>query len=155
MSYVVANRVFVKQQYTQEFEQRFRNRAGQINQQPGFVLMEVLKPQSEKTPYVVLTHWENEQAFQGWVGSEDFKLAHQTPMDKDAFLDGGGLEQYEVIISSTVDNKGYLLAIRHRTNQLNRNPQAKESSLTIKHKKFEAPPLCGDFIICLEELTDG
>ena len=103
MSYVVANRVFVKQQYCQEFEQRFKDRAGQINQQPGFVLMEVLKPQSEKTPYVVLTHWKNEQAFQSWVGSEDFKLAHQNPMDKDAFLDGGGLEQYEVIISSNVD----------------------------------------------------
>ena len=106
MSYVVANRAFVKQQYAQEFEQRFRSRAGQINQQPGFVLMEVLKPQSEKTPYVVLTHWESEQAFQNWVGSEDFKLAHQNPMGKDAFFDGGGIEQYEVIISSTGDNKG-------------------------------------------------
>lgn len=105
MSYIVANRVFVKKQYTQEFEQRFRNRAGQINQQPGFVLMEVLKPLSEKTPYVVLTHWENEQAFQNWVGSEDFRLAHQDPMAKDAFFDGGGIEQYEVIISSVGDNK--------------------------------------------------
>ena len=105
MRYVVANRVFVKQQYIQEFEQRFRSRSGQINQQPGFVLMEVLKPQSEKTPYVVLTHWESEQAFQNWVGSEDFKLAHQNPMAKDAFFEGGGLEQYEVIISSTGDNE--------------------------------------------------
>lgn len=106
MSYVVANRVFVKQQYTEEFEQRFKNRAGQINQQPGFVLMEVLKPQSEKTPYVVLTHWDNEQAFQNWVGSEDFKLAHQNPMSKDAFLEGGGIEQYEVVVSSSDDSKG-------------------------------------------------
>jgi heme-degrading monooxygenase HmoA len=106
MSYVVANRVFVKPQYTGEFEQRFKNRTGQINQQPGFVLMEVLKPQSENTPYVVMTHWENEQVFQNWVGSEDFKLAHQNPMDRDAFIDGGGIEQYEVIISSTDDSKG-------------------------------------------------
>ncbi len=106
MSYVVANRVFVKQQYTQEFEQRFKNRAGQINRQPGFVLMEVLKPQSEKTPYVVLTHWESEQAFQNWVGSVDFKLAHQNPMSKDAFLEGGGIEQYEVVVSSIDDSKG-------------------------------------------------
>ncbi len=105
MSYVVANRVFVKQQYSQEFEHRFNNRAGQINQQPGFVLMEVLKPQSEKTPYVVLTHWKDEQAFQNWVRSEDFKIAHQNPMPKDAFLDGGGMEQYEVIISSNDNNK--------------------------------------------------
>jgi len=106
MSYVVANRVFVKQQYTEEFEQRFKNRAGQINQQPGFVLMEILKPQSEETPYVVLTHWQSEQAFQNWVGSEDFKLAHQNPMSKDAFLEGGGIEQYEVVISSADDSKG-------------------------------------------------
>ena len=49
MSYVVANRVFVKQQYSEEFEQRFKDRAGQINKQPGFVLMEVLKPQSENS----------------------------------------------------------------------------------------------------------
>jgi heme oxygenase (mycobilin-producing) len=101
MSYVVANRVFVKQEYAQEFELRFRNRAGQINQQAGFLRMEVLKPQSEDTPWVVLTHWQDEQAFRNWVGSEDFKLAHQNPMDKDAFLEGGGLEQYQVVVSST------------------------------------------------------
>ena len=106
MSYVVANRVFVKPAYTQEFEQRFENRSGQINQQPGFVLMEVLKPQSEKTPYVVLTHWQNEQAFNNWVGSDDFKLAHQNPMPKDAFVEGGGIEQYQVVISSATDNNG-------------------------------------------------
>jgi len=105
MSYVVANRVFVKQEYTEEFEQRFKNRAGQINQQPGFVLMEVLKPQSEKTPYVVLTHWQSEQAFKNWVGSDDFKLAHQNPMSKDAFLEGGGIEQHEVVVSSLDEYK--------------------------------------------------
>ena len=106
MSYVVANRVFVKQEYIQEFEQRFKDRAGQIDKQPGFIRMEVLKPQSEKTPYVVLIHWKDEQAFQNWVGSEDFKIAHQNPMTKDAFLEGGGLEQYEVIISSNANNDG-------------------------------------------------
>lgn len=104
MNYVVSNRVFVKPEYSQDFEQRFLNRAGQINQQSGFVLMEILKPQSENTPYVVLTHWEGEQAFQNWVGSEDFKIAHQNPMPKEAFLEGGGIEQHEVIISSDIEN---------------------------------------------------
>ena len=101
MHYVVANRVFVKPEYHQEFENRFRQRTGQINNQPGFVRMEILKPHSDDTPYVVMTHWENEQVFQNWVGSDDFKLAHSNPMPKDAFFDGGGIEQYEVIISST------------------------------------------------------
>ena len=100
MNYVVANRVFVKPDYEEEFETRFRNRAGQINRQPGFVKMEVLKPQSDNTPFVVLTHWENEQAFNNWVGSDDFKLAHSNPMPKEAFNNGGGIEQYQVIVAS-------------------------------------------------------
>lgn len=101
MDYVVANRVFVKPEYCQEFEQRFQKRAGQINQQPGFVSMQVLKPQSEQTPYVILTHWVDQAVFETWVGGEDFNLAHQNPMTKDAFFDGGGLERYETIITST------------------------------------------------------
>jgi len=100
MEYVVANRVFVTPEYCQEFEQRFKKRAGKIDKQPGFVRMEILKPQSDNTPYVVLTHWQDEAAFKGWVGSDDFKLAHQNPMPKEAFKEGGGIEQYEVIISS-------------------------------------------------------
>jgi len=102
---VAANRVFVKEAYAGEFEQRFKNRSGQINQQAGFVLMEVLKPRSENTPYVVLTHWEDEEAFRNWVGSDDFKQAHQNPMAKEAFSQGGGLEQYEVVVSSADDVK--------------------------------------------------
>ncbi len=69
MNYVVANRIFLKSVYTQEFEQRFKDRA-------------------------------DRQAFKNWVGSDDFKMAHQNPMNKDAFLEGGGLEQLEVIIST-------------------------------------------------------
>jgi len=103
MSYVVANRVFVKPEYSPEFEQRFKARAGQIDKQAGFVRMDVMKPQSENTPYVILTHWQDELAFKNWVGSEDFKIAHQNPMSKEAFLDGGGLEKYEVIITCEAD----------------------------------------------------
>lgn len=100
MNFVVANRVFLKPEYNDEFEKRFKHRAGQIDQQIGFVSMQVLKPKSEDTPYIILTHWVNEQAFNNWVGSDDFKVAHQNPMNKDAFLEGGGLEQFEVIISA-------------------------------------------------------
>ena len=44
MNYAVANRIYVKPDFTEEFEERFRNRVGQLEQQPGFVLMDVLKP---------------------------------------------------------------------------------------------------------------
>ncbi len=98
--YIVTNRIFLKNEYANEFEQRFRNRAGQIEAQPGFTRMQILKPTSENTPYVVLTTWQSKAAFEDWVGSDDFKLAHQNPMSKDAFEEGGSLEQFEVIIST-------------------------------------------------------
>jgi len=101
MDYVVANRVFVKSGYSEQFEQRFKNRAGEIDKQEGFVRMEVLKPVSTDTPYVVLTYWQDESAFKAWVGSDDFKIAHQNPMPKEAFLEGGTMEQHEVVVSAS------------------------------------------------------
>lgn len=99
--FVVTNRVPVAEGYEDMFEERFRKRAGQVDKQPGFVRMHILKPVSDDTPYVVMTYWEDEKAFESWVGSDDFKLAHQNPMPKEAFKDsGGGLEQFEVVISA-------------------------------------------------------
>lgn len=98
--YVVANRVPVTAGWEETFEARFRQRAGQIEQQPGFVRMEILRPVSPDTPYVVLTTWEDEAAFRAWVGGEDFKAAHRNPLPKEAFSGEGRLEQHEVIIQA-------------------------------------------------------
>ncbi len=98
--FIVANRVYVAAGWEEEFEERFRRRAGRIEQQPGFVRMEVLKPVSEDTPYVVSTTWENEQAFRAWVGSADFKEAHANPLPKEAFSGQSRLEQHESVISA-------------------------------------------------------
>ena len=98
--FIVANRVPVAAGWEAEFEQRFRNRAGQIDKQPGFIRMQVLKPVSEGAPYIVLTTWENREAFEAWVGGEDFRLAHSHPMPKEAFSGEGGFEQHEVIVTA-------------------------------------------------------
>ena len=63
---VVANRVPVASGWEETFEERFRQRAGQIDKQPGFVSMKILKPQSDDTPYVVLTTWQDRAAFDAW-----------------------------------------------------------------------------------------
>jgi heme-degrading monooxygenase HmoA len=98
---IVANRVPVASGWEETFEERFRQRAGQIDKQPGFVSMQILKPETEDTPYVVLTTWQDKAAFDAWVGSDDFKLAHSNPMPKEAFNGKGKLEIHEVIIDTT------------------------------------------------------
>ncbi|RAR62082.1 heme-degrading monooxygenase HmoA [Onishia taeanensis] len=98
MTYMVNNRIHVTPGYEEEFEARFRARAGEIDRQPGFVAMRVLRPQGNQAPYVVETEWDSQDAFRAWVGSDDFKRAHANPMPKEAFGEGGGIEQFEVVI---------------------------------------------------------
>lgn len=100
MDYIVVNRIFVTQAYTEQFEERFRKRAGQIDKQPGFINLKILKPQEKEGAYMVMTTWKDEEAFMAWVKSEDFKQAHQNTLPKEAFREGGGIERYEVIIQS-------------------------------------------------------
>lgn len=98
--YVVTNRVPVALDWREKFEERFRNRAGQVDKQPGFVRMDIMRPQDDGDPYLVLTVWENAKAFQDWVGSEDFKIAHQNPLPKEAYNGEGKMEQHTIVISA-------------------------------------------------------
>lgn len=102
--YVVANRVPVAKDWEDTFEERFRKRAGQIEKNPGFLSMQILKPVTKDTPFTVLTHWQDQASFEAWVQSEDFKLAHQNPMPKEAFNGEGKLEMFEVIISAKAES---------------------------------------------------
>ena len=101
--FVVMNRVPVAPEWEERFERRFGERAGQIDKNPGFVRMHVMKPQTPETPYVVYTEWETKQAFENWVGSDDFKLAHANPLPKEAFAGSGRIEQHEIVVSSDME----------------------------------------------------
>lgn len=97
--FVVANRVSVAEGWEGRFEERFRNRAGQVEKQPGFLRMDILRPLQTDAPYVVLTVWEDQRAFEGWLGSDDFKAAHKSPLPREAFAAEGKLERHESVIS--------------------------------------------------------
>ena len=98
--HVVTNRVPVAPQWRDKFEERFRQRAGQVEKQAGFLRMDVMRPETEDSPYLVMTVWENEQAFRAWVGSEDFKLAHQNPLPKEAYNGEGKMEVHTIVVSA-------------------------------------------------------
>ena len=100
--FVVTNRVPVEADWREKFEERFRQRAGQVDKQPGFLRMEIMRPVDDNTPYLVMTVWQDEQSFHDWVDSDDFKQAHQNPLPKEAYkATGGGMEQHTIIISSS------------------------------------------------------
>ena len=53
----VMNRISVKPEFAEAFEERFRTRAGLVDQMPVFIRNEVLRPTQEGKPYIVLTYW--------------------------------------------------------------------------------------------------
>ena len=57
--FIVANRIPVAAKWHDEFENRFRKRAGEIDKQAGFVSMQILKPVGDDTLYIVQTTWQD------------------------------------------------------------------------------------------------
>jgi len=98
----VANRIYVKQEYAEAFEQRFRERAGLVDQMPGFVSNQVLRPVNEGDPYVVFTIWNSREDFLSWVRSDAFTQGHAKSgtLPSDAFSAANKLEMHEVVQDS-------------------------------------------------------
>ena len=99
----VANRIYVKQEYADAFEQRFRERAGLVDKMPGFISNHVLRPVNEGDPYVVFTFWQSRQDFLNWVRSDEFVKGHAQSgtMPPEAFTGPNKLEVHEVLQDST------------------------------------------------------
>ncbi|MBI4574362.1 MAG: antibiotic biosynthesis monooxygenase [candidate division NC10 bacterium] len=103
---VVSNRIHVASGHEAAFEKRFEGRAGLVEHHPGFVRLEILRPKTLQmhnqtlggsTYYVVLTYWENEEAFLRWTESDDFRLAHANRPPKEMFAGPNVFEMHEVI----------------------------------------------------------
>jgi heme-degrading monooxygenase HmoA len=94
---VVANRIPVAPGYEQAFEDRFRGRARLVENAPGFVRQEVLRPRTDGAPYVVMTHWQDEISFRAWTESAAFHAAHAHHPPQEMFTGPAQLEIHEVL----------------------------------------------------------
>jgi heme oxygenase (mycobilin-producing) len=73
--YVVMNNIPVTQEGRPIFEYRFKNRAGMIEKEPGFIAFRVLRPLNSDT-YVIFTEWDTQSSFKNWQSSNSFQKAH-------------------------------------------------------------------------------
>jgi len=97
---VTMNRIPVRLEYREAFEEAFRQRARLVNRAPGF-LRKVLRPKNPEDPYIALTLWESEAAFLAWTESPAFRQGHaRHTLPKEAFLGPNRLESYTVVLDS-------------------------------------------------------
>jgi heme-degrading monooxygenase HmoA len=59
-----------------ELARRFAARAGAVDAQPGFEGFELLQPTDDRTTWLVVTRWKDEESFQAWLNSSAFGHGH-------------------------------------------------------------------------------
>ena len=76
MAVVKINAIEVAPDRGAELEERFAQRASEVEKMPGFLGFELLRPVGGETRYFVYTRWESEEAYQSWRGSHAFTRGH-------------------------------------------------------------------------------
>lgn len=99
----VSNRIFVHQDHAAAFEETFRRRAGLVDQMPGFLSNQVLRPVNDGDPYIILTFWTDRASFDTWVRSDAFVKGHAMSgtLPKETFSGPNKLELHEIIQDSS------------------------------------------------------
>ena len=109
MSSVRINAVTVPPDKRERFEERFRGRAGAVEQTPGFEWFELLRPVEGTDQYLVYTRWTDTAAYEAWQSSQDFDRAHEGGGDTlapAAERSRNHVWSYEVIESTGPDPSG-------------------------------------------------
>jgi len=78
MTIIKINAITVASDSGDELAQRFAKRAGAVDDQDGFEGFELLQPTDDRTTWLVVTRWRDEDAFNAWVSSPAFGAGHQS-----------------------------------------------------------------------------
>jgi len=65
-------------------------RAGAVDDRDGFEGFELLKPTDERTTWLVVTRWRDEESFKAWLSSPAFGHGHRSPAEREGGERAGG-----------------------------------------------------------------
>lgn len=67
MTVVKINAIDIPEGAGAKLEERFAARAGAVEDSPGFISFQLLRPTKGEDRYFVVTEWESEDAFRAWA----------------------------------------------------------------------------------------
>ena len=98
MAVVKINAIEVPEGAGPELEKRFAARMGAVENTPGFLGFELLRPVGGETRYFVYTKWDSEEAFQAWQAGPA-QAAHSGERAKPV-ASGASLLEFEVVLGA-------------------------------------------------------
>jgi heme oxygenase (mycobilin-producing) len=90
MTVVKINAITVSADSGDELARRFAARAGAVDDQDGFEGFELLRPTDERTTWLVMTRWRDEESFEAWRTSPAFAHGHRQAAAAGESPHGGG-----------------------------------------------------------------
>lgn len=86
-----------------ELERHFRKRSRLVDRFPGFLYLQLLKPQGGNASHVFLSAWEDRDSFRRYMRSEEHAVSHgREPAEIMARTDVRH-EAYEVLMDSRIE----------------------------------------------------
>lgn len=83
MTYVAINVLSVPADGGSTLEERFAARRQSVDQAPGFLSFELLRPLSGTDDYLVVTRWRDQSDFETWTSSQSFRAGHAQASQRD------------------------------------------------------------------------
>jgi heme-degrading monooxygenase HmoA len=83
-----------------ELERHFRERSRLVDDFPGFLYLQLLRPQAGGATHTFLTAWESREAFRRYMGSEAHAASHSREPRAIMARSAVRHEAYEVLMDS-------------------------------------------------------
>lgn len=96
MAFVAINALSVPAERRETLEQRFAQRAGEVDRTPGFQAFELLRPVEGEDRYLVYTRWDSREDFEAWTRSQAFGQGHAQQRADGPAASGAELWTFEV-----------------------------------------------------------
>ncbi len=96
MPVVKINAIEVPADAGPELEKRFAHRAHAVENSPGFLGFQLLRPVKGEDRYFVVTHWESDEAFQAWATGP--AIAAHAGHRANPVATGASLLEFEVVM---------------------------------------------------------
>ena len=82
MTILKINAITVPAEGGDELARRFAARAGAVDNADGFEGFELLKPTDDRTIWLVVTRWRDEESFTAWAHSPAFAHGHRSAAER-------------------------------------------------------------------------
>ncbi|MBF6138958.1 antibiotic biosynthesis monooxygenase family protein [Nocardia farcinica] len=97
MAVVKINAIEVPEGAGPELEKRFAHRAHAVENSPGFLGFQLLRPVAGDNRYFVVTQWDSEESFAAWRDGPA-RAAHAGSGEQKPVATGASLLEFEVVL---------------------------------------------------------